>query len=268
MRILIIGSSGFIGTNLASIALDHKIEVVTLSRKSKSSSFLERNYAWMLGQDVPKVALSKIDCAIHLAYDYDGLEGSNLTLKSIQAIARQLEEEGISRQLFFSSYTSWEGTSSLYGRTKYAIEKAIEHIPGVIIVRPGLVIGKGGLYGRILKWAKILPVIPLPDGGRGIVPVIDIQKLCILTLDLASTDLPLKEVNLFELEFKSLRQLVLEAAQPKRKPWILPIPNRLLSMTLFFTDLVRIRLPVNADNLAGFISNQSATHKSSLTKVK
>jgi nucleoside-diphosphate-sugar epimerase len=27
--------------------------------------------------------------------------------------------------------------------------------------------GDGGVYGRIRKWARPLPVIPLPDGGYG-----------------------------------------------------------------------------------------------------
>jgi uncharacterized protein YbjT (DUF2867 family) len=268
MRILVIGSTGFIGSHLVCAAVARHMDVVTLARQGGSCHAGVRGYPWALGQAVPQVALAGVDCAIHLAHDFDGAPGAQLTLASTAAIAAQLQAAGVPRQLFFSSYSSGEHASSIYGCTKFAIEKAIEYIPGVVIVRPGLVFGNGGLYGRIRKWARVLPVVPLPDGGRGTVPVIDIEKLCDLSLDLALSSVVPKEANLFEVELKSLRQLVLDAAaQCQRKPWILPIPACLLTAVLLLAARLHIRLPVNADNLAGFMSNQSATHTSTLDTI-
>ena len=270
MRILILGSTGFIGAHLVGAAVARHMDVVTLSRQGPSSRVAEgqagvQGYPWALGQAVPQAACTGVDCAIHLAHDFDGPHGAQLTLESTAAIAAQLQVAGVPRQLFFSSYSSGEHASSIYGRTKFAIEKAIEHIPGVVIVRPGLVLGNGGLYGRICKWARVLPIVPLPDGGRGSVPVIDIEKLCDLSLNLALNSVEPKEANFFEVELKSLRQLVLDAAaQCQRTPWILPIPARWLTAVLLLAAKLHIRLPVNADNLAGFMSNQSATHTSTL----
>jgi uncharacterized protein YbjT (DUF2867 family) len=249
------------------------MDVVTFSRQGEGRHLTKshaavRAYPWALGQAVPQLACAGVDCAIHLAHDFDGTKGAQRTLESTAAIAAQLKAAGVPRQLFFSSYSSGEHASSTYGRTKFAIEKAIEHIPGVVIVRPGLVLGNGGLYGRIRKWARVLPIVPLPDGGRGAVPVIDIEKLCDLSLNLALSSVEPTHANLFEVELKSLRQLVLEAAaQCQRKPWILPIPARWLTGLLVLAARLHIRLPVNADNLAGFMSNQSASHTSTLNTV-
>lgn len=278
MRILVLGSTGFIGSHLVCTAVARNMDVVTLSRQAGGSHLAGsygagclvavQGFPWALGQAVPEAACAGVDCAIHLAHDFEGAQGGQLTFESTTTIAAQLQAAGISRQLFFSSYSAGEHASSIYGRTKFAIEKAIEHIPGVIIVRPGLVLGNGGLYGRIRKWARVLPIVPLPDGGRGTVPVIDIEKLCYFSLNLALCSAAPKEANLFEVELKSLRQLVLDAAaQNKRKPWILPIPAPWLTAVFLLAARLHIRLPVNAENLAGFMSNQTATHTSTLHTV-
>lgn len=267
MRVLVLGSTGFIGSHLVCAAVARHMDVVTLSRQARGRHAAVQGYTWALGQAVPKAACAGVHCAIHLAHDFDGAQGAQRTLESTVAIAAQLQAAGVPRQLFFSSYSSGEHASSIYGRTKFAIEKAIEHIPGVVIVRPGLVLGNGGLYGRIRKWARVLPVVPLPDGGSGTLPVIDIEKLCDLSLNLALSAAAPKEANLFEAELKSLRQLVLDAAaQCQRTPWILPIPARRLTALLLLAAKLHIRLPVNADNLVGFISNQSATYTSTLNR--
>jgi NADH dehydrogenase len=268
MRVLVLGSTGFIGSHLVCAAVARHMDVVTLSRQARGRHAAVQGYTWELGQAVPKAACAGVHCAIHLAHDFDGAQGAQRTLESTVAIAAQLQAAGVPRQLFFSSYSSGEHASSIYGRTKFAIEKAIEHIPGVVIVRPGLVLGNGGLYGRIRKWARVLPVVPLPDGGSGTLPGIDIEKLCDLSLNLALSAAAPKEANLFEAELKSLRQLVLDAAaQCQRTPWILPIPARRLTALLLLAAKLHIRLPVNADNLVGFMSNQSAAHTSTLNTV-
>ena len=269
MRLLIIGANGFIGTHLVSAAAAQNIEVVALSRSGACQEGATQAFAWSFGQPVPESACKDVSCAIFLAHDFDGEEGARRTIESTLAIASQLRAAGIRRQLFFSSYSAGEHASSLYGRTKFALEQALKAQADLIVVRPGLVLGEGGIYGRIRKWARILPLVPLPDGGRGKVPVIGVEKLCELTLKLASDPAPPVEANLFEHELKSLRELVLDAAaESGHRPWILPIPATLLIGILTLATRLRTPLPVNADNLAGFMSNQSAKHISTLEKDK
>jgi uncharacterized protein YbjT (DUF2867 family) len=203
---------------------------------------------------------------VYLAHDFAGEEGARRTFEATLALASQLQAAGIERQIFFSSYSAGTHAASFYGQTKYALEQALAVYQGLIIVRPGLVLGNGGIYGRIRNWAQRLSVLPLPGGGRGKVPVIEIEKLCRLTLQLVSGEASITEANLFEHELKSLRELVLEvAAEAGHQPLILPVSATLLISILALAARLHIPLPVNADNLAGFIGNQSAGHISSLT---
>jgi nucleoside-diphosphate-sugar epimerase len=265
MRILIFGASGFIGAYLARYAASKKHEVVTLSRSGHIAGFTGECLKWKFGEPLDTSVIEGISCAIHLAHDFNGTEGAHITLQETLANVSRLRAAGVRRQIFFSSYSAGVHATSLYGRTKLAIENSLAGVDGIVIVRPGLVLGDGGVYGRISKWARLLPVIPLPDSGYGKVPVIGVEHLCQETLNIAEAVSPNRECNLFERDTRSLRQLVLDAASESgNKPWILPLPGSLIVRSLRIATALRLPLPVNADNLEGFIANQAANHISSL----
>ena len=266
MRILIIGSAGFIGREMTIAAARAGHEVFAVSRAGLAQQGSARSFSWSFGKAMPSDALEKVDSAIILAHDFSGPEGAQSTFDGTIALASVLRGAGVKRQLFFSSYSSSETAPSLYGRTKFKLEQVLGENYGSVIIRPGLVIGGGGLYGRIQKVSQILPIIPLPDGGSGKVPVIDIQKLCKLTLELAEDNTTNLEANLFEDELKTLRQLVLDAAGASHhKPFIISVPSFFYIAILRLASTLHIRLPVNEDNLIGFLANQTPSHLSSIS---
>ena len=259
---LIIGASAFIGTHLAQAAMARCHEVMTLSRSGRHLQGVLRSFRWAFGEPLPAEAVQDVDCAIHLAHDFDGEVGARRTIESTLTVVAQLRLGGVHRQIFFSSYSAGEHAASLYGKTKLAIERAFEGREDVLIARPGLVVGADGIYGRIRKWAQRLPVIPLPDGGQGKIPIIEIHDLCERTLRLACMTAPPREANLFEPDLKSLREIVQKAAEEVgRRPRILPVPSGLFLCLLAVAGRLHIPYPVNADNLKGFLANQEAQHK-------
>jgi uncharacterized protein YbjT (DUF2867 family) len=265
MRILIFGASGFIGAYLARYAASKQHEVVALSRSGTIAGFSGECLKWTFGASLDTPAIDGISCAIHLAHDFNGAKGAQLTLKETLVNVSRLRAAGVKRQIFFSSYSAGVHATSLYGRTKFAIEQGLARVDDIVIVRPGLVLGDGGVYGRISSWARRLPIIPLPDGGYGQVPVIGVEHLCRETLDIAEASAPERECNLFARETRSLRQLVIEAAAEKGKnPWIIHLPATLIVRSLRIATALRLPLPINADNLEGFIANQTANHISTL----
>jgi uncharacterized protein YbjT (DUF2867 family) len=265
MRILIFGASGFIGTHLAQFMTGAGHEVIALCRTGKVSGFSGETISWTLGQPIPLSTLVNVACAIHLVHDFAGEEGSRRTIDSTLACIDCLRMSGLKRQLYFSSYSAGPHAQSLYGRTKYAIEQRVKGIESALIVRPGLVVGNGGIYGRIRKWARLLPVIPLPNGGKGKVPIITVERLCVETLALVVEPDPVREANLFQPESPTLRQVVFDAALVGgRRPLILPVSAGFVMVGLRLASALRIPLPVSEDNLGGFLSNQSAKHRSTL----
>lgn len=265
MRLLILGAAGFIGSHLArhAVALGH--EVIALCRSGQMRGFSGLTLKWELGEPVPAAALDQVDCAIHLAHDFGGEIGARMTQRATPACVAQLRAVGVARQMFFSSYSAGIHAASIYGRTKFAIEQALAAQGDVVIVRPGLVLGNGGLYGRIVRVARRFPVVPLPDGGRGLVPVITVEHLCRETLVLAEGAVAQREANLFYPRLRSLRQLVLDAAaEAGRHPWVLPVPSVPIIAGLRLAAFLHLPMPVSADNLQGFLANQQAQHVSTL----
>ena len=265
MRLLIIGAAGFIGGHLTRKAAAAGYDVVALSRAGSVAGFSGPHFIWELGQPLPPMALDGVSCAIYLAHDFGGEKGAALTVQQTLACVEQLRRHGVGRQLFFSSYSAGAYAISLYGRTKFEIERAVTGLADLVIVRPGLVLGDGGIYGRIRKWAQKFPLVPLPDGGRLEVPVISIHRLCDETLALASAPAPPREANLFEQRLVTLRELVDRAAsEVGRHPLIVPVPSMLLLWGLRAMAALRIPSPVNADNLVGLLASQNAGHLSIL----
>jgi nucleoside-diphosphate-sugar epimerase len=265
MRVLISGASGFIGSALIQCLSQQGFEVIALSRTGHVNNFSGTVIKWCLGDSIHSNVASSIDCAIHLAYDFRGKQGARISERETVSFISLLNKQGVPRQLVFSSYSSGEHASSRYGQTKYQIEQSVAKIRGVVIVRPGLVIGDGGIFGRIKKWAQRLPVIPLPDGGEGKVPVITWERLCDEIIKMIESPGHLKETNLFNPDLITLRQLVTDAASSAAAPpRILSVPSSFFLFFLRSANFLRLPLPVNADNLMGFLSNQHAQHKSSL----
>lgn len=268
MRVLIFGASGFIGGYLTRYLESKGQDVIALCRSGKVDGFSGSSFVWSFGSKLDKsITYSNIDYAIHLAHDFSGEFGARLTIQETLSNIKSLRQLGVRHQIFYSSYSAGEHACSLYGITKFKIEHAVSNddFHDITIVRPGLVLGDGGIYGRIHKWAKKLPIIPLPDGGYGEVPVIDIDLLCEETLNIIQAAVPNHEYNLFEKNFCTLRKLVLRAAaEHNRNPLIIPIPSRLIFWGLRIAEALKLSLPVNADNLEGFMANQGAKHISTL----
>ena len=265
MRILVTGATGFIGEHLVLFAADTGHRVTALSRSGGAVAGADACLAWSLGELPDMSASEPIDAAIHLAHDFVSEDGADRTMTGTVGLFEVLARSGVRRQIFISSYSAGPHTASLYGRTKGQIEAVLGGESSALIVRPGLVLGNGGIYGRMASWACRWPIVPLPDGGRGVVPIIEIERLCREIIRLCEAPDPPREFNAFYEDLKPLRDLVLAVARKGgRKPWILPIPMVLLLPVLRVAEVLGVRLPVSSDSLVGFVSNQRAGHRADL----
>jgi nucleoside-diphosphate-sugar epimerase len=256
-RVAITGASGFIGGHLLAEADRRGLRVTAFARHQPRQLGAHAFRPWSLDQAPPVQGLA-LDYAVHLAHDFDAETGAQRTIAGTLRAVDAFRAAGATRQVFFSSISSGEHAISLYGRTKLAIEKLLADQSDITIIRPGLVLGDGGIYGRIRQWVRRFPVVPLPDGGHGDMPVIRIEELCRQTLTiLASPDAP-RDLDLYEPTLKTLRTLVREeAGLSGRRLLIVPIPSRLLLVVLGILEKLRFPLPVTSDNLNGFLANQS-----------
>lgn len=262
MNVFITGLNGFIAHHLATWFAERGC-VVTGTSRSGSEQF--HAIAWQLGDPVDSTALAGVDVVIHAAHDFKP-GAMNTNIKGTLAMERAAAAAGVQRQILVSSLSARPDAVSEYGRTKLAEE---EHFicNSHTIVRPGTVLGRGGLFEKMAGMLKRFPVLPLLDGGRAPMTVIGVHDLC----RALETVLQLREGNEYNLYYEDmptlgelLRQL---STILNRKVLFVPVPAALLLMPLSVLRYLGIRVPLDVDNLKGYITNLAPYHPTNLSAV-
>lgn len=192
MKILVTGSTGFVGQALCQAARARGVAVRAAVRKAGSGRDMQD--ACVVGEINAhtdwSAALQGVDVVIHLAarvhvmkdVSSDPLaEFRKVNLHGTENLARQAARAGVKRMVYVSSIkVNGEGTSGAafseldipnpqdpYGVSKWEAEQALQRVAHetgleVVIVRPPLVYG-AGVKGNFAEMLKVLEKgIPLP----------------------------------------------------------------------------------------------------------
>ena len=196
------------------------------------------------------------DVLIHCAYvkkqsdDHAG----NINLDGTRHLYELAKGAGVKKFIFFSSLSAHEKAVSEYGKTKLAIEKLLDPRKDLIL-KPGLVLGHGGLFGSILRMIRSLPILPLVDGGSQPLQAVDIEDLakCVevgIHKDISGTHTLIAD-NDFTL--RDMAELIRKRL--KRKMFFLSLPYGLVNFGFTLTEALHISLPVSKENLLGLKQN-------------
>ena len=265
MNIIIFGASGFIGNSLINYLLKNNNNVIGCSRNiviKKSKKF--RFYRWEFGQIIAKKLLLNIDCAIHLTHDFNTIDGKSRTINGTIKIVKFLKKAGVKHQVFFSSYSAHKNSDTNYGKTKFIIEKKIKSLKNVLIIRPGLVLGNGGLCKTIKKMLSNFPFFIIPFSKKFKVPVISIHKVCHITSCLLKKKYSKTEFNPFDKNFLSMQDLFKKINKNLKLLVSVPLP---ISFSIFFIKVIKffkLNFNINHENIKGLLSNQYVTHQTDL----
>ena len=154
-----------------------------------------------------------------------------------------------------------------YGRTKYQLEQFFL-LAGQIVVRPGLVIGDGGLFGRNLQRILTSRVIPMIGGGIDLLPLVSLSDFLSAMQRLLKSREAAGAYNLFNSDLVSMRTLVQRVqAKAGRRALYLPIPARVAVLAMEGLSRLGIQLPSSADNVKALRLNQQPIHQSDLGKL-
>ncbi|MCL4130283.1 UNVERIFIED_CONTAM: hypothetical protein GTU68_010249 [Idotea baltica] len=194
MKILVTGSSGFLGRSLVIKSLAHGHQI-TESRSLKSKNNTEKKFFINLDKNADwSDALFNVDLVIHLAarvhvMDENALnpltEFRNINTEGTLTLAHQAASNGVKRFIFISSIKvngefSQDGKpfnekshyipDDPYGLSKYEAEQGLFKIAEetgmeVVIIRPPLVYGPNvsANFASMMKW--VYKGIPLPFGA-------------------------------------------------------------------------------------------------------
>ncbi len=197
--------------------------------------------------------LADIDVVVHAAY-IDLKQQANSYSVNVLGANRLIAaaRKAAARFVFISSLSASPTARSQYGRQKFAIEGLVDPERD-LIVRPGLVLGSGGIFGRFLRHVQSGRPIPLIDGGKQPMQTIYIDDLigavrALLSVEATGSVILAEAPAVTYAEF--FRALAVRAGA---KTHFIRLPSWLL---LAFTDIalaMRVPSPIERDNVLGLL---------------
>jgi nucleoside-diphosphate-sugar epimerase len=264
--VLITGVNGFLASHLAAELAGRGLRIrgstSTEAGLRVATPGVEEKSVLRIGGPYDPGIIRGVDTLIHCAWDlrpgtaHDNVAGTQRLFEAAHAA-------GVAQQVFISTYSAHESAVTEYGRSKLLVQQdALRR--GYAVVRPGLVIGPGGLFQRLADTMSRHRVVPLVDSGRGKVSIVaigDFQRALAAIVERRLTGL----FNLFNPVVVTLKDLVLEIRTAAvRKPFLLPVPSGLLLGPVWLLGRAGIRLPIDVDNLRGLRANRDVQDRSDL----
>lgn len=256
-RILITGANSFIARHLAPTLKAEGIETVGTARRSDPVAGFDRITVCHLGDSLaPYLATERIDAVVHTALD----TGPDAFAVNVAGARRWMEEAGaagVGLQILLSTLSATPEARSDYGRAKYDLEQLF--LPaGGIAFRMGIVVGAGGMFGRMVESVRRYPVVPLLNGGRQLVYVLGIGFVCDVLRDCIATGgegLRGRTWNIQQPQPYPLRAVIEAICRIYGfRRLLLPIPAKpALAAVRLAERLPLPRLPISSSNIQGLM---------------
>lgn len=269
--IAITGANGFLGTALVSYFSSKGWNVIALVRNApRYRNSRQVTYAeYDLAKPVEKTLLSGVDYLVHTAYiqqDYRQKNAKDINIYGAGSLVKVSRQNRLKKNIFISSMSAHEGAVSVYGQQKLAIEKIFNQSSDINL-RPGLIVGNGGIVKRMVSFMKKKHMVPLIGGGKQplqIVAVDDLAKVIekiLLSKHHGTFTIATPTVYSYMEFYKAI------ARQLRIKVLFVPVPFWLLLALFKIVGWLHIPLEVNEDNLRGLQKLRAANTKTDLKKI-
>jgi nucleoside-diphosphate-sugar epimerase len=252
--VAITGATGFLGSALARRLASAGHEVRGLSRDPDAAP-AQSGVTWFrcrLPHEVDPAGLRGADVLVHCAYDTRFTRAARARAVNVDGSAlllRERERAGVRKVVFISSLSAHADARSVYGRTKLEVESLLgEHDAAL---RPGLIIGEGGVFFRTARSIARIPFIPLFYGGEQRVQTVAIDDVCTAVEAIIAKDLA-GVISVAEREPVRLRDFYGAVARALgKRPRFVVLPGGLTLLGLRAAERLGFRLPISSDNLLG-----------------
>jgi nucleoside-diphosphate-sugar epimerase len=204
--------------------------------------------------------LDGVQALVHCAWDFSARTREEIERTNVEGSNRLLDvaaAAGVSRLIFLSTLSAFDGAQSMYGRAKLAVESHALELGGAV-VRSGLVWGDepGSLYGTLRGIALRTPVLPVPSNRNTQLYLTHEDDLGALVAHLAAAPMvPSRPIVAAAQEPLSLGEILRAASAAEghavravRIPWRLPWAG------LRMLELAGLRPPFRSDSLVSLVS--------------
>lgn len=260
MKVLITGIRGFLGSAIARELIRKGHAVSGTSSRDLDETFPSGPDVskLKLGEEAPSKLFDGVDCVIHCAHDFSS-DAFERNVEGTKRIFLAAKSAGVIGQVFISSYSATPRSKTRYGQAKFSLERFFLENGGTVL-KPGLVLGAGGLGGRLLKTMRNSWIFPMPGGSAVTFPYVEINDFVRVVIEVALSG-QAGTYNVFYPDFTSFSMLAAAVKRTVGRPILtVPLPidaiypiYRLVEALLFRFGT---RLPVNAESLISLRDNQ------------
>lgn len=222
-----------------------------------------------LPERLDAAAFEGADACIHAAYMtrfQDRACARRVNIAGTLKVHRLARRHGVGHFTFISSCSAHENAEGLYGRSKFYLEGRMD-LSRDLVVRPGLILGHGGLFARMVHMVRSSRIIPLFDGGKQTLQAIHVDDLAEAIFRAVERRLAGRLV-LAHPEPVLMRVFQKELARRLGyRPRFIRVPSQVVVRLLQFLESRAIRLPVSSDNLLGLRSMKFQDSRPSLHRL-
>ena len=251
MRILLTGADGFLGRHLAHTFRAKGWDVAGLVRDPLRKPAPEggvRYFHYAFPSEVDPAAFAEpVDVLVHCAFAMKTCPGRYGINREAAAF---LKRQKHGRFVFISSMSAHATAESLYGLEKLHIEGTLDQSRDLAI-RPGFIIGEGGVFANLARSIRKLPVIPLFYGGRQPIQTVHVEDLCAAITSGIEHDIT-GLISYGEAKPGLLRDFYQAIAQGLGvNRLLLPLPGAPAFGAMRVAELMGLNLPMTSQNLLG-----------------
>ncbi|NKL04870.1 NAD-dependent epimerase/dehydratase family protein [Rhizobium leguminosarum] len=270
-RLIITGSTGYIGARLVAMARERGFDVVELGRRPGAK--------WRIGDEPAASDLEGAIGLVHLAHSWatppEAAEEENVNISGTLKLAEAAKAAGVPHFVFASSTSSRKEALNVYGRTKFRIEEhlaASKAAPIVKIARIGLVYGgpRTAMYGLMAKLAALSPILPMIGLSRKVQPI-HLDEVAAGLLALATGEnQPLQTFVLAQekpISFAAWLR-ILRRAQGKGNLHFIPVPLTAALLACRVTKLLPLIPTVDPERVLGLAGAAPMESSESLRLLK
>lgn len=251
-RIGITGANGFIGRNLVRHFAARGDRVIAFQRGAVAVPPGVEVRAFTLPDRFDTADFAGLDALVHGAlveYGPATPDADELNREGARRVLDAARAHGV-RVLFLSTLSAHSDAESHYGRNKLELESRFD--PGLdTVLRLGLVLGAGGLFGGMVETLKRARVLPLPDGGRQPIQTLWMGDLCEAVANAIDRRIP----GRFDVAappvhtMRELYETVMRALGVR--PVLVSVPLPIVQFGVSVLEGLRVPFPIRSENVLG-----------------
>lgn len=262
MKVLVTGATGFTGSRVVPLLLENGYEVRCFVRETSDRSPLSTlPVEWAIGDlSTPQAltsALRSVDALINIA---------SLGFGHADNIITSAKEAGVKRGIFISTTAIFTQLNAGSKSTRLAAEEAIQ-ASGLdyTILRPTMIYGspRDRNMWRLIRLLRITPILPIFGDGESLQQPIFVGDVAQAVLLALRNDITIrKSYNIAGKAPLTYNQVIDTVASALGKRiWKLHLPYMPIVRALQFTERMKFRLPIKAEQVLRLNENKDFSYE-------